>query len=155
MNIKEIKIIDLIRNKKEAYLGFIRGGKAYYYIFYNKFKFYFSVPVSDLQEVGNAVFDVKMTASLLKRYIRKSINNDEAYIEKHNSFVVKMEGLNEGSEKDGTDWYISHDGNYRSEHIADAFIFNNYDLASKARKDWIEKNQLNENYNKYKVLPVN
>lgn len=65
----------VMRNKTVAKYQFCEGSRLMYDIVIEDVKYTFPIDVSDKREVGNAVFALDEPATLLMRYVKKSIDN--------------------------------------------------------------------------------
>lgn len=65
-----------------AKLAYCSGGKLYYQVDTEDSRYTFPIDVTDLEEVGDAVFQLEDKAMLFMRYIRKAIKNEELRFEK-------------------------------------------------------------------------
>ena len=70
------KVIDMVRNKNKAFYVHCIGSKLIYNLTVDNVKYTFPIDVSDKNEVGNATFSQTEKASILMRYINKSIKEE-------------------------------------------------------------------------------
>lgn len=68
--------------KNSAQLEFCTRGKLFYSVIVENVKYIFPVDVTNLEDVGTAIFELSYTKSItLMRYLRKAIDSDEIRIE--------------------------------------------------------------------------
>ena len=72
MTLTEIKK-EILKQKPQARLSYIRKGSAYYYADLSEKRVYFEIPVSDM---GDADFGAVMEAKLLNRWILLTDNSN-------------------------------------------------------------------------------
>lgn len=72
MTLTEIKK-EILKQKPQARLSYIRKGSAYYYADLSEKRVYFGIPVSDM---GDADFGTTMEAKLLNRWILMTDDNN-------------------------------------------------------------------------------
>ena len=72
MTLTEIKK-EILKQKPQARLSYIRKGSAYYYADLSEKRVHFEIPVSDM---GDADFGATMEAKLLNRWILMTDDNN-------------------------------------------------------------------------------
>ena len=82
----DLKLSDLVKKDLLAHFEFYRDKKLYYSIFTNNNKYRISIPVEDS---GSGNFNPIMKTVELMRWIRKSIESEDVYIEKINSEPIE------------------------------------------------------------------
>lgn len=66
------RLIQIVKGTT-AKLAYSKGGKIFYQVDVEDTRYTFPIDVTDLNEVGDATFELEEKASILMRYIRKSI----------------------------------------------------------------------------------
>jgi hypothetical protein len=69
-------IAQIIKNNTAHYIH-CRSGKLYYYIIVEDTKYTFPVDVTDIDEVGDAIFQIEDKAIYFMRYINKAIKAEQ------------------------------------------------------------------------------
>lgn len=69
------KLIQIVKGTT-AKLAYCKGGKLFYQVDVEDTRYTFPIDVTDLNEVGDATFELEDKASIFMRYIRKSIDSE-------------------------------------------------------------------------------